>query len=550
MGIETSNLNRQFLFRQSDVGQPKSSVATKVALQMNPALSAVALEVRVGADTEDTFDDSFWESLDCVVNALDNIQARLYVDSRCVWFAKPLLESGTLGTKANVQVILPGLTQSYGDSQDPPEETIPLCTLKHFPHAIEHTIEWARELFEQLFKEMPRDVNTFIANRDAYLSKASAEGSASQVARLNCIKRMLHQSMNSINPCVQFAVLEFQENFNHSIAQLLHTFPADHKTNEGTLFWSGPKRPPTPIVLNLENELHLDFVVAASNVLASTVGIPACRDREQIKLIASTVKNTEFKPKEMKIKVDDKDTARQLVKELSQTSGTAASANLTPAAFEKDDDSNFHVDFIYAASNLRAQNYKIPEAEKHRVKMIAGKIIPAIATTTAMVMGLVTAELLKVVTLKSRKLEEFKNGFVNLALPLWLLSEPMPPAKTVSKDFDPIIQGPVKAKPEGFTSWDKVVVNIPDGTLKQFLDHLSDEQNVETMIISSGNACLYNAYIPAHKKRMQTQLTKVWEDVTKQKLTDKKTYLTFEVSSSDLDTDMEVMLPTIKFVFR
>merc|ERR1712136_638781 len=204
MGIETSNLNRQFLFRQSDVGQPKSSVATKVALQMNPALSAVALEVRVGADTEDTFDDSFWESLDCVVNALDNIQARLYVDSRCVWFAKPLLESGTLGTKANVQVILPGLTQSYGDSQDPPEETIPLCTLKHFPHAIEHTIEWARELFEQLFKEMPRDVNTFIANRDAYLSKASAEGSASQVARLNCIKRMLHQSMNSINPCTRF----------------------------------------------------------------------------------------------------------------------------------------------------------------------------------------------------------------------------------------------------------------------------------------------------------------------------------------------------------
>jgi ubiquitin-activating enzyme E1 len=372
---------------------------------------------------------------------------------------------------------------------------------------------------------------------------------------------MLHQSMNSINPCVQFAVLEFQENFNHSIAQLLHTFPADHKTNEGTLFWSGPKRPPTPIVLNLENELHLDFVVAASNVLASTVGIPACRDRGQIKLIASTVKNTEFKPKEMKIKVDDKDTTRegavddeetvrQLVKELSQTSGTAASANLTPAAFEKDDDSNFHVDFIYAAANLRAQNYKIPEAEKHRVKMIAGKIIPAIATTTAMVMGLVTAELLKVVTLKSRKLEEFKNGFVNLALPLWLLSEPMPPTKTVSKEFDPIIQGPVMAKPEGFTSWDKVVVNIPDGTLKQFVDHLSDEQNVEVMIISAGNACLYNAYLPAHKKRLATKLTKVWEDVTKQTLSDKKAYLTIEVSASDLDTDTEVQLPTIKFVFR
>ena len=38
-----------------------------------------------------------------VVNALDNVQARLYVDQKCVWFGRPLLESGTLGTKANLQ---------------------------------------------------------------------------------------------------------------------------------------------------------------------------------------------------------------------------------------------------------------------------------------------------------------------------------------------------------------------------------------------------------------------------------------------------------------
>jgi hypothetical protein len=50
------------------------------------------------------FDDCFWESLDGVINALDNVNARLYVDSRCVYFQKPLLESGTLGTKCNTQV--------------------------------------------------------------------------------------------------------------------------------------------------------------------------------------------------------------------------------------------------------------------------------------------------------------------------------------------------------------------------------------------------------------------------------------------------------------
>merc|ERR550537_954178 len=135
-----------------------------------------------------------------------------------------------------------------------------------------------------------------------------------------------------------------------------------------------------------------------------------------------------------------------------------ASKPLEAAEFEKDDDTNWHIAFITATANLRARNYKIPEADFHKVKMTAGKIIPAIATTTAMVTGLVGAELLKLVALKSRKVEEFKNAFVNLALPLWVMSEPLPPLKTLSKDYDPVIMGPVRAKPEGFTTWDKIEV--------------------------------------------------------------------------------------------
>jgi ubiquitin-activating enzyme E1 len=132
--IEVSNLNRQFLFRQNNVGHSKSQTACAIAKEMNQDLNVKDYMTRVGPETEDVFHDEFWEKLNFVVNAVDNIHARLYVDQRCVWYEKPLLESGTLGTKANSQMIVPHKTQCYGDSQDPPEEAIPMCTLRNFPN--------------------------------------------------------------------------------------------------------------------------------------------------------------------------------------------------------------------------------------------------------------------------------------------------------------------------------------------------------------------------------------------------------------------------------
>lgn len=92
----------------------KAAVGSQAATALNPAFRPTPLQNRVSPDTEDVFNDAFWKGLDVVVNALDNVTARLYVDSRCVYFGKPLLESGTLGPKCNTQVVVPYMTENYG----------------------------------------------------------------------------------------------------------------------------------------------------------------------------------------------------------------------------------------------------------------------------------------------------------------------------------------------------------------------------------------------------------------------------------------------------
>ena len=166
--IEVSNLNRQFLFRKNHVGSSKSKTACQIAQEINPKLNVEALTSLVGPDTESVFNDKFWEKLDFVVNAVDNVIARKYVDQKCVWFCKPLLESGTLGTKANTQMIIPFKTKSYGETEDPPEKGIPECTMKNFPYQIEHCIAWGKVQFSNLFLETAQNTIQFIDSPDSF----------------------------------------------------------------------------------------------------------------------------------------------------------------------------------------------------------------------------------------------------------------------------------------------------------------------------------------------------------------------------------------------
>jgi ubiquitin-activating enzyme E1 len=161
--IERSNLSRQFLFRAADIGRLKSTTAVNAAVAMNASLRAVAYEARVGDDNEGVFNAGFWGGLAGVCTALDNVDARLYIDRCCLKYRVPMLDSGTQGTMGSTQVVYPDLTENYGARRDPPEVGIPICTLKDFPYKIEHTLAWARDWFEGEFKQLPEAVNAYLS---------------------------------------------------------------------------------------------------------------------------------------------------------------------------------------------------------------------------------------------------------------------------------------------------------------------------------------------------------------------------------------------------
>lgn len=183
--------------------------------------------------------------------------------------------------------------------------------------------------------------------------------------------------------------------------------------------------------------------------------------------------------------------------------------------FDKDIDP--HMLVVAATSNLRARNYRIPEADLHVSRGIAGKIIPAIATTTAMVTGAICLELLKVVQGKAR--EKLMNYFANLAVPIFTSETPEPPKGTIAivKGSEAAKDG-VASKEWKWTQWDRIEINDqPDMTVTQLIDYLLEKYGFELSMLSSGVTILFSDFMDPRKAKERRGMTldKLVETVTK-----------------------------------
>uniref|UniRef100_A0A672IN73 Ubiquitin-like modifier-activating enzyme 6 n=1 Tax=Salarias fasciatus TaxID=181472 RepID=A0A672IN73_SALFA len=541
--IEKSNLNRQFLFRPHHIQKPKSTTAAEATCEINPDLQVEAHLNKVCPATENIYNDSFYSSLNLVVTALDNVEARRYVDSRCVSNQRPLLDSGTMGTKGHTEIIVPNLTESYNSHRDPPEEEIPFCTLKSFPSVIEHTIQWARDKFENAFVHKPSLYNSFWqthSSAEVVLQRMqtgeSLEGSFQVI-------KLLSRRPSRWEQCITVARLKFEKYFKRKALQLLHSFPLDTRLKDGSLFWQSPKRPPTPIEFDLKDSLHFTFIVSTARLFAGIYNISYTekvahaylRRHSEMLMISDLTPCIETdesakKPDQMKMPVSSEE-EREAIVQLEEAIATDRGLQMSPLQFEKDDDSNGHMDFVTSASALRATMYSIEPADRLKTKRIAGKIIPAIATATAAVAGLVALELIKVVG--GYEFESFKNCFFNLAIPVIVLTEPAIVKRT-------LIRNNIY-----FSIWDCwTIFGHEDFTLSEFMNAVREKYGIEPTMVVHGVKMLYVPVMPGHSKRLKLTMQKLIKPSVDRR------YVDLTVSfAPEADGDEDLPGPPVRYYF-
>ena len=256
------------------------------------------------------------------------------------------------------------------------------------------------------------------------------------------------------------------------------------------------------------------FIKNYSNILARILGIKIINDDNYIKTKLSNIKIPEFKEKikskseDNKNDISDINTSdiESLIDSLLQDSENKEitlikeeinklnidSKNINIEKFEKDNDSNGHIDFIFACTNIRAKNYNIKEIEREKLKIMAGKIIPAMATTTAAITGIACLQIYSI--LQTNKIEFFRNCYLNLAVNRFIMTLPSKEIKHQDEEFNEEISGPTKAIPLNWTVWDKIVIN-GSKTPKELIDFIKSEYNVDVILITSNGLTLAQSFI-------------------------------------------------------
>ena len=340
--IDYSNLNRQFLFRAHHVQRSKALVAREAALEF-PHDDGLAIAAHHGNIKDEQFGFEFFKGFDIVLNALDNVDARRHVNRVCLATGVPSVESGTQGYLGQVRAIVKGVTMCYECNPPQPPKSYPICTIRNHPDKPVHCIAWAKEL---LFKKLFGGEDTDLVDTSEEADEGGDGAGAAPAA----------EAAAAAAPPLQRGEGEAAGAFARRVFSTV--FCADvHRLLSMEALWK-ERAPPTPLEIE-----KLEMPEAAS---LHDVDRRAWSVAENAAAFVGSIE--------------------RFYAERGDEVGAAT--------FDKDDP--IALDFVTSASNLRGEIFGIERQSRWSVKEIAGNIVPAIATTNAIIAGFIVLEALKV----------------------------------------------------------------------------------------------------------------------------------------------------------
>ncbi|KIV90271.1 hypothetical protein B0A52_03704 [Exophiala mesophila] len=279
--IDVSNLNRQFLFRQSDVGKSKAEVAAAFVENRVPGVKITPYNGKI----QDK-DEEYYMQFKLVICGLDSIEARRWINATLVDMVdmdnpeslKPLIDGGTEGFKGQARVILPSLTSCIECqlSMHAPRAAVPLCTLATIPRQPQHCIEWAHIMaWDEQRKDEPLDTDdpehiTWLYNQALARAKEFNIQGVTYSMTQGVVKNII-PAIASTNAIIAAACCNEALKIATSCAPFLENYVMyTGDSNEGGLYtytFAAEKKDDCPVCGNLAQNVTVDPDITLENFL-------------------------------------------------------------------------------------------------------------------------------------------------------------------------------------------------------------------------------------------------------------------------------------------
>lgn len=178
--IDSTNLNRQFLYTKEDIGKSKAGVLCKKI-----ANRCTASYIFGKIDQFKKID--FYKQFNIVYNCLDNDEARSFVNQRCVISDVKMVDGGSAGW----------LGQSFYNGKEcfnclpkKSEKIYPICTIRQRPKNFEHCLIWAKRIVEE------KDKSSLIEELGAHDSNDDIENVINNDTMINSVSEIMIDSVS------------------------------------------------------------------------------------------------------------------------------------------------------------------------------------------------------------------------------------------------------------------------------------------------------------------------------------------------------------------